>query len=417
MNALGPRRFRNILVAGLPGVGKTAFARAYAQMSRTEYVDLDRYVEKLAGKSIPDIFAQQGEQAFRELEAECLERLSRRQRCTIALGGGTLTHPQSMKLAQELGCIVLLNAPVEVIARRVFAERHSRPLLADCQSESDVKDRLTQLWQERDSTYLQADLILETSHSSIDTLKIELAWLELQLLREHRDWSETEEEAPLARSIPLADRDYRSPREQKSGREISDKMERLLKAQRQKDRGEKRSKRDKREQSAGHSELVPRASSRPQVATAEVSENGIEMKGQAQKAQRQNAPKPRTEGPKPRAEGPKPRAEGPKPRAEGPMPRAEGPKPRADRADPRTEGSTPRNGGPTPRTEGPTPRTEGPTPRGEGPKPRTSASVAGAAVPEVRESAPMRKASSTAENKESENSKSPQTQQSPKDVD
>jgi shikimate kinase len=389
-------------------------------MSRTECVDLDRYVEKLAGKPIREIFAQQGELAFRELEAACLERLLRRQRCTIALGGGTLSHPRSLQLAQELGCIVLLTAPVEVIAQRLFAERESRPLLADCQSESELKERLSQLWKERESSYAEADLILETTHSSVDTLKIELSWLEHQLLKEQIAWTSEAGEVPLHRVLPLADPDYRSPREQRSGRDISDKMERLLKAQRQKDRGEKRSKRDKKDQPAGRSDHGARAVTRPQGTAADASSDGAEVKGPSQKTQRQGSPAPRGQAPRPgkagnRTEGPTPRTEGPTPRTEGPTPRTEGPTPRTEGPTPRTEGPTPRTEGPTPRTEGPTPLTEGPTPRTEGPTPRAASSASTSPAPVARDSRQSRQNSGGAQKSDGERNRPENSQERPAD--
>ncbi len=411
MSVPGSRRFRNVLVAGLPGVGKSTFARAYAQMSRTEFVELDRYVERLAGKSIPEIFAQDGEAAFRELEAQCLDRLMKRQRCTIALGGGTLTHLPSLKMAQELGCIVLLTAPVDVIARRLWPMKEARPLLASCQTIEELTNTLKDLWQQREESYLLADLSLDTSHSSVDTLKIELSWLEQNLLSAPDTLAIMDTSSFVKRDVPLADADYRSPREQRSGREITDRMERFLKAQRQKERGDKRDKRDRKNQQghrgdaqgpqqtqnqqkrrpedaavnqAGQREAVrpPRERERPQRDSRGVTgearptprEGGSTPRNQNATA-RERGSSPREGGPTPREGSPTPREGSPTPREGAPTPREGGPTPREGGPTPREGGPTPREGGPTPREGGPTPREGGPTPRGGGPNSRSDRGI------------------------------------------
>ena len=332
MNVPGPRRFRNILIAGLPGAGKSTFARAYAQMSRTELVELDRYVERLAGKPISAIFADEGEATFRQLEASCLERLMKRQRCTIALGGGTLSHPASLKMAQELGCIVLLTAPIEMLVKRLWPEKESRPLLADCQTEAELAERLAQFWAMREESYLQADIKLETTFSSIDTLKIGLAWLEQSMLSRKSGAAEIAAEI-FHRQIPQADPDYRSPREQRGSREISDKMERLLKAQRQKDRGDKRDKRDKRTQQ-------PRREEMPE------------------------GPKIRFEGASTQSDGPRPQRDGPRPQRSSPRAQGDATRPQSNPQRVRQEGELAKNENQK-NLEGPKPRDVGPTPRGE----------------------------------------------------
>ena len=352
MNVPGPRRFRNILIAGLPGVGKSTFARAYAQMSRTELVELDRYVERLAGKSISAIFADDGEATFRQLEASCLERLMKRQRCTIALGGGTLSHPASLKMAQELGCIVLLTAPIEMLVKRLWPEKESRPLLAECQTEAELAERLAQLWEMREGSYLQADIKLETAFSSIDTLKIELAWLEQSMLSQKAGAVEIAAEI-FHRQIPLADADYRSPREQRGSKEISDKMERLLKAQRQKDRGDKRDKRDKRTQ-------LPRRAEAPEGQKSRFEGASTQSDG----------PRPQSDGPRPQSDGPRPQSDGPRPQSDGPRPQSDGPRPQSDGPRPQSDGPRPQSGGPRPQSEGPRPQRSSPRAQGDATRPQ-----------------------------------------------
>lgn len=380
MIAAGQRRFRNILVAGLPGVGKSTFAKSYAQMSRTEFVELDKYVERLAGKPIRDIFEQDGEQRFRELEAECLERLLKRQRCTIALGGGTLASQRSMALARELGCIVLLTAPLNVIVERLWPERSLRPLLADCESKEQLNERLQKLLLEREAGYSAADLVLETTYSSVDTLKIELDWLERSVLGrpQQNENSEIQGLQVAIRQIPLADVNYRSPREQRSPRDMSEKMERLIKAQRHKDRLEKRDrgeKKNKQERRQGQ-ELQKAVESRDEQRESRPRAEGQDVA---------QGPRPRADGRDNNPQGPRPRSDAreQRPRSEnrdnpqGPRPRQDnrdnnpqGPRPRQDNRDNNAQAPRPRQDNRENNSQGPRPRQDNRDNNSQGPRPR-----------------------------------------------
>jgi shikimate kinase len=394
MTSGGHRRFRNILMAGLPGVGKSTFGKVYAQMSRTEFVELDKYVEKLAGKSVTEIFAQDGEASFRALEAQCLERLLRRQRCTIALGGGTLSHPESLALAKELGCIVLLTAPVPVIAERLWPSKNNRPLLADCRTKEELAERLQQLLDSRQTSYSEADIVLETSFSSADTLKIELGWLESRLLSkkaEEPDQQNLENSLPRLqlRPIPVADVSYRSPREQKSGKELNDRMERLLKAQRHKDRSDRRERPDKKDKlkkqqqansprpvSSHENDLSKPAS---QQGPVPLDHSGPRPASQGPAPRENSGPRPASQGPAPRENsGPRPASQGPAPRENsGPRPASQGPSLRENSGPrPASQGPSLReNSGPKPASQGPVPReNSGPRPASQGPVPRENSS-------------------------------------------
>src|SRR5688500_10313314 len=107
MSRVHSRRFNNIILIGMPAVGKSTFGQTYAHFSKRTFIDFDRYLENIAGKSIPKIFAEQGEDAFRTLEERCLKKLERRQNCTIAMGGGTLCSHQNIAVAKSLGLIVM----------------------------------------------------------------------------------------------------------------------------------------------------------------------------------------------------------------------------------------------------------------------------------------------------------------------
>ena len=111
------------------------------------FVDLDAEIERAAGRSIPEIFAKDGEVAFRAMEAEELRRVAAAHGQVVALGGGALLDPECRKVAEATGRVVLIECPEEVLLQRVAASQ-GRPLLA-----GDAAERLHALLEARAAHY------------------------------------------------------------------------------------------------------------------------------------------------------------------------------------------------------------------------------------------------------------------------
>lgn len=106
---------RNIALIGMPGCGKSSLGRALAEKLERKFVDVDELVVELAGRSIPEIFAQQGEAAFRELESRVVEQLGGRTGLVIATGGGTVKNPKNVQALRRQGVILFIHCPVELL--------------------------------------------------------------------------------------------------------------------------------------------------------------------------------------------------------------------------------------------------------------------------------------------------------------
>ena len=120
---------RPIVLAGFMGSGKSAVAFAVAALLGRSVVDLDRVVEHGAGDSVADIWHKEGEAGFRRREAEALaEQLSGQ--VVVAVGGGALGNPRSLKLIKKSATSFWLDAPLEVLWRRAGKDP-SRPLAQD----------------------------------------------------------------------------------------------------------------------------------------------------------------------------------------------------------------------------------------------------------------------------------------------
>ena len=123
-----PEKDRNIALLGFMGTGKSTVARLLARQLGRKLVDMDRVIERRAGKSIADIFAQDGKPHFRWLERALVQELAARRQLVIACGGGVVLNPDNIRDLQHGGLVVCLTAAPDVILRRVAAARH-RPLL------------------------------------------------------------------------------------------------------------------------------------------------------------------------------------------------------------------------------------------------------------------------------------------------
>lgn len=145
-----------IALTGYMGAGKTTVGSIVADALGCPFLDLDDIIVKKAGKSITDIFAQDGEPAFRAMEADCLAGTVKKyaeSTLVLAIGGGTVTCPGAVKLLQEKTLCIWLKAPVEAMAERVKAAG-GRPL---------ADELFAQRYSERAPLYeAAAHIILDT---------------------------------------------------------------------------------------------------------------------------------------------------------------------------------------------------------------------------------------------------------------
>lgn len=133
------RRLENIVLIGMPGCGKTTVGKMLAASMGREFLDIDSMIEKQAGKSIPAIFTEDGETAFRAMESDCIRTAGARTGCVIATGGGAVTREENYAPLHQNGIIVHLTRPIDLLPT------NGRPI-------SQETDREI-LWQQRKPMY------------------------------------------------------------------------------------------------------------------------------------------------------------------------------------------------------------------------------------------------------------------------
>lgn len=159
--ACPPPLRKHVWFTGFMATGKSRIGALVAERLGVPFEDIDHWIEARHRKSVSEIFAEQGEAAFREIEIEALRHLSAEPPRVIALGGGSLLHPDSLPLVRATGTLVGLWAKPETISHRV-GKKETRPLLAGLDPHTRL-EKIRAMMASRAHLYSQADFHLESS--------------------------------------------------------------------------------------------------------------------------------------------------------------------------------------------------------------------------------------------------------------
>ena len=151
----------NILLTGFMGAGKTTIGKKLAKRLGYLFIDTDREIEKEQGCSITEIFKYGGEECFRDLETDILQKLQTKQNLVIATGGGMVLRNENRSLMQSLGTRVYLKVELQELMRRLKKDK-KRPLL----QKSKPEEHILEMLQQRKSIYEEAECIIDTTDLS-----------------------------------------------------------------------------------------------------------------------------------------------------------------------------------------------------------------------------------------------------------
>ena len=164
----------NIILIGYRATGKSTLARLLAEKLGWDWIDADVEIVARAGKSIARIFAEDGEPAFRDLEAEVIADLCRRRRLVLAAGGGAPLRPASRQAMRQSGQVVWLKASPETIQTRMAGDATTpgfRPSLTN----KSAMDEIIHLLAQREPVYREsAHWVIDTEGKSPETIADEI---------------------------------------------------------------------------------------------------------------------------------------------------------------------------------------------------------------------------------------------------
>ena len=172
---------RTIVLVGLMGAGKSSVGRRLAEKLQLNFVDADNEIETAAGKSIPEIFADHGEDYFREGERRVIARLLENGNQVLATGGGAYINPETRERIKIHGISIWLKADFDILLKRIL-KRNDRPLLRG----EDRGEVLKRLMVTRYPVYAEADITVESrdvqhGHMVNDVIRALAAWPKLKV--------------------------------------------------------------------------------------------------------------------------------------------------------------------------------------------------------------------------------------------
>jgi shikimate kinase/3-dehydroquinate synthase len=199
------RENKNIALIGFSATGKTVVAQKVAGCLNWTFIDTDEEIIKLSGKTITEIFKQDGEEKFRRLESQVLKQACNKQQAVIATGGGAIIDPKNQDMLLRTSTVVCLEAKPETIFQRLrddtlySANPAVRPLLAG----DNPLERIKQLKTKRQLYYAMADWTVHTDNMTIEEVSLEVVrgWQQI-----NRDKKSTE--ADLACRVQTSIAEY-----------------------------------------------------------------------------------------------------------------------------------------------------------------------------------------------------------------
>ena len=156
------------------GCGKSSVGKALSELLSWHFLDLDDVIELREGRSIPEIFAEDGEKVFREMELEAFKAVTgsaEGNETILALGGGTITTPECAEIAHEKTLCIYMRASVQTLKAHLEGQTDGRPLLCG----QDIEERLERLMSERSHIYEKtAHIVIDTDGKSVSAIAQEI---------------------------------------------------------------------------------------------------------------------------------------------------------------------------------------------------------------------------------------------------
>jgi len=159
-----------VYIIGFMGSGKSTAGKKLAAALGWTFIDLDRQIETAAGKSIPEIFSQDGEEKFRSLETEVLRSLKSHAKTIVSTGGGTPCHADNMTFMIDTGVTVYLKMSTSQLVSRLLGSTGERPVLKNVPDDK-LYGFIDEKLAVREKFYNKANIIVEGINLDINNLQ------------------------------------------------------------------------------------------------------------------------------------------------------------------------------------------------------------------------------------------------------
>jgi shikimate kinase len=170
LTIIEPIKKNLIYFTGFMAGGKSTIGPIVANSIDYRFMDLDKEIEKSAGKTVNEIFSDLGEASFRKIEKELLVETSNLDKYVISLGGGTIVDAENLKIVKSSGLLIYLKSEIEYIYKRL-RYKSDRPVFKSKDGnwlrDEELKNRISELFKLREPIYALADLTFETDKTSV----------------------------------------------------------------------------------------------------------------------------------------------------------------------------------------------------------------------------------------------------------
>jgi len=154
-------------IIGFKNSGKTTFGRNLAERLGLNFVDLDEYIEKETGTSIPEIYIRLGEESFRKLEWKTLKEIVKIENIVISTGGGTPCHCDMMSLMEKHGVVIYLKVSDQTLISRLKIAAKDRPIVKG-KNEDELSQYVSDLRKNCEYHYLRARYTVDGDNLNIE---------------------------------------------------------------------------------------------------------------------------------------------------------------------------------------------------------------------------------------------------------
>lgn len=154
-------------IIGYKNSGKTTFGRKLAERLNLEFTDLDEYIEKKEGDTIPNIYVKAGEEKFRHMEWNALKEVVKRKNLVVATGGGVPCNCDNMSIMEKFGKVIYLKRDNKLLVERLKKAVHDRPIVRG-KNEDELDQYISDLRQRCEHHYLRAHYIIDEENPDMD---------------------------------------------------------------------------------------------------------------------------------------------------------------------------------------------------------------------------------------------------------
>lgn len=169
-----------IFLIGFMGSGKTTIGKALANKLHFSFTDLDSIIEKKKSKSLIEIFAEDGENAFRKEEHKALKKVIKNDNIVVSCGGGTPCFYNNMELINKTGISIYIKFPIGKLKSRLLPDIGKRPLLINIDTPEDLESFIRKKLKEREEYYCKAKLIIDNPKGTKNIIASVTDFLKLQ---------------------------------------------------------------------------------------------------------------------------------------------------------------------------------------------------------------------------------------------